>query len=83
MSEQNQPDAYTCERAFARLYEYLDQVLGPEEEKRVQEHLAICEGCTRHFKFESDLLEKIREKCRTSRAPEALRRKVEALLDQL
>jgi mycothiol system anti-sigma-R factor len=76
-------DGYTCEQAFSRLYEYLDRVLSPEEEALVRQHLAICEDCVRHFGFEEKLLETIREKCRTGRAPETLRRKIETLLDQL
>jgi mycothiol system anti-sigma-R factor len=83
VSDHAHPDGYTCEQAFARLYEYLDRVLGPEEEVLVRQHLAICEECVRHFGFEEKLLETIREKCRAGRAPETLRRKIESLLDQL
>jgi predicted anti-sigma-YlaC factor YlaD len=45
MSEAAAPDRYTCEQAFARVFEFLDRELGPEEERLVREHLAICEGC--------------------------------------
>jgi mycothiol system anti-sigma-R factor len=83
MSDSSLPDRFTCEQAFARVFEFLDRELGPEEERLVLEHLAICEGCTRHFQFEGDLLKVIREKCAGTRAPEHLRRKISDLLDSL
>jgi mycothiol system anti-sigma-R factor len=82
VSDHTHLDGYTCEQAFARLYEYLDRVLNPAEDALVRQHLAVCEECVRHFHFEEKLLETIREKCRTGRAPEALRRQIQSLLDQ-
>jgi mycothiol system anti-sigma-R factor len=83
MSAPNLPDGFTCEQAFARLYEYLDRALERDELRQVEEHLAICEGCTHHFLFEEKLLDQIREKCQTGRAPESLRRRIDKLLDTL
>ncbi len=83
MSDPNLPDAFTCRQAFDRIYEYLDQVLDGEELRLVEEHLAICEGCTEHFAFEEKLLDRVREQCRSARAPEGLRRKITQLLDRL
>jgi anti-sigma factor (TIGR02949 family) len=83
MSDPEPVDIQTCEEAFARVYEYLDKVLTPEEEAAILEHLAICEACTHHFDWEERLLDRIREKSRTSRAPEELRRKIDGLLDRL
>jgi mycothiol system anti-sigma-R factor len=83
VSDPTHPDGYTCEQAFSRLYEYLDRVLTADEDAMVRQHLAVCEDCVRHFHFEEKLLDTIREKCRTGRAPETLRRKIESLLDQL
>jgi mycothiol system anti-sigma-R factor len=84
MSDHTHADGgYTCQQAFARLYEYLDQDLSAEEEALVQQHLAICEECTRHFGFEEQLLATIRERCRTGRAPEALRQRIAKLIDSL
>jgi mycothiol system anti-sigma-R factor len=83
MSEHTHLDGYTCEQAFSRLYEYLDRVLTSEEKTLVQQHLALCEDCVRHFQFEEQLLARIREKCRTGPAPEKLRRRIEQLIDQL
>jgi mycothiol system anti-sigma-R factor len=83
MSTPDLPDALTCEQAFALIYEYLDKALTPEEEKLVREHLAICEGCVHHFDFEEKLLDQIRDKCRETRAPESLKKKLSELLDTL
>lgn len=83
MNAPNLPDAFTCQQAFALLYEYLDKALDGDELRLVEEHLAICEGCTHHFAFEEKLLDQVREKCRSTRAPEGLRRKITQLLDQL
>lgn len=83
MSSHEHLDGYTCQQAFSRLYEYLDRVLSPEDEALVQQHLAICEDCVRHFKFEEQLLATIRDRCQTGRAPEGLRLKIAQLLDSL
>lgn len=83
MNSHEHLDGYTCQQAFSRLYEYLDRVLSPEEEAQVQQHLAICEDCVRHFQFEEQLLTTIREKCQTGRAPEGLRRRIAQLIDSL
>jgi anti-sigma factor (TIGR02949 family) len=83
MSTHTHPDSFTCQQAFQRLYEYLDRALGPEEEKLVRQHLAVCEDCVRHFHFEEQLLTTIRERCRTGRAPEPLRRKIAQLIEGL
>ena len=34
-----------CERVLSRLWEYLDQQLGPEEASIIQAHLGDCRGC--------------------------------------
>jgi len=83
MNTSSQSDDLTCEQAFSRLYEYLDRVLNPDDEALVRQHLAICEECVRHFRFEEQLLATIREGCRASRAPEELKREIEQLLARL
>ncbi len=83
MSDEIQLDALTCHQAVARLNEYLDRELAPEEEAAVRRHLAVCEHCFHHFQFEERLLAMIREKCQIGKAPEPLRRKISDLLDSL
>ena len=83
MSTHTHVDGFTCEQAFQRLYKYLARALDREEEELVQQHLAVCEDCVRHFRFEEQLLTTIREKCRTGRAPEPLRQQIAQLIDGL
>ena len=53
---------FTCEEAFRRLDDFLDRELGPAETRLVHEHLEICEGCAREFRFEESVLRGVREK---------------------
>lgn len=69
-----------CEQAVKRLNDYLSRELAPEEEERVQKHLAECRGCFAKFAFEETLLRTIREKAESVTAPESLRLKVLGLL---
>jgi len=53
---------YTCKETLARLDDYLDRELSPEEIRRVERHLKICHQCTRKFGFEKELLTQMRER---------------------
>lgn len=76
-------DHYSCEQAVARLFEYLDQELPPDEEAAVRRHLEECAPCFHHFAFDARLLERIRAKCEAGPAPAAVRNRVKALLNDL
>ena len=73
-------DRMTCEEAFRRLDDYLDRELGPEERRLVDEHLRICEVCTREFVFEASVLTGVRRKLRTLLAPSDLQARIAARL---
>ena len=60
---------HTCEEAFRRLDDFLDRRLSPEETRMVEEHLHVCEACTREFNFESSVLEGVKRKLRHVEAP--------------
>jgi anti-sigma factor (TIGR02949 family) len=60
---------HTCEEAFRRLDDFLDRRLSPEETTLVEQHLQICDACTREFTFESSVLAGIRRKLRHLEAP--------------
>jgi anti-sigma factor (TIGR02949 family) len=62
----------TCEEAFRLLDDFLDRRLGPEETRLVEEHLRVCEACTREFAFETSLLNGVRERLRHLAAPSDL-----------
>jgi anti-sigma factor (TIGR02949 family) len=70
----------TCEEAFRLLDDFLDRRLGPEETRLVEEHLRVCEACTREFTFEASVLHNVKEKLRHLAAPTDL---VARILSQL
>ncbi|HUG41838.1 MAG TPA: zf-HC2 domain-containing protein [Longimicrobiales bacterium] len=41
-----------CEDALARLWEFLDDELSPDEEIQVKEHLDICNRCYPQYDFQ-------------------------------
>jgi anti-sigma factor (TIGR02949 family) len=55
---------FTCEEAFRRLDDFLDRELSAQEMELVREHLEICEGCAREFRFEASVLNGVRAKMR-------------------
>jgi mycothiol system anti-sigma-R factor len=62
-----------CERVLARLWEYLDQQLGPEEANIIQAHLEDCTGCYPVYRCNRaflQLLARLRDSCT---APHSLR----------
>ncbi|HET6795991.1 MAG TPA: anti-sigma factor [Gemmatimonadales bacterium] len=59
----------TCEEAFRRLDDFLDRRLSPEETRLVEEHLQICDACTREFTFEASVLNGVRQKLQQIEAP--------------
>ena len=79
----NSLDYLNYQQTFDRLFEYLDRALSECEEARVRDHLDACVSCLRHFEFEVDLLDRIREKARTVVAPERLREGISKLLGAL
>jgi len=46
-----------------------DRRLSPEETKLIQEHLHLCDACSREFVFEGSVIEAVREKLRRVAAP--------------
>jgi len=72
----------TCEEAFRRLDDFLDRRLSPEETKLVEQHLEICDACTREFSFEASVLNGVRRKLRHLEAPTDLLGRVLAQLKQ-
>ncbi len=62
-------DRYTCEETFRRLDDFLDRELSPEEIKRVDEHLAVCEVCASEYCFEAGVIREVRAKVQRITAP--------------
>lgn len=59
----------TCEEAFRRLDDFLDRRLSAEETRLIEEHLQICDACTREFTFEASVLLGVRQKLQRVVAP--------------
>ena len=69
-----------CEEAVRLLNDFLDRRLTPEETKIIQEHLEICEACTREFTFEASVLDGVRRKLQSLEAPPDLLARIAARL---
>lgn len=72
------PDRFTCEEIFARLDDFLDRELSADESRLVREHLETCAACASEYRFESEVLEGVREKLRRLAVPGDLMAKITA-----
>ena len=61
-----------CEKVLARLWEYLDQELGPEEAGLIQVHLDDCTGCHPVYCCHSALLRLLARQRANCTAPNSL-----------
>lgn len=61
-----------CDEVMVRLWEYLDQELGPEEASSVWEHLNECPGCLPVYCHSRALLELLHQQRYTGSAPPSL-----------
>ena len=71
---------HTCEEAFRRLDDYLDRRLSADEVRKIEEHLHICDACTREFTFEASVLDGVKHKLRHLAAPPELLSRILAQL---
>jgi anti-sigma factor RsiW len=39
----------TCRQVVEIISDYLEDALPPDDRRRVEEHLAVCEGCTNYL----------------------------------
>jgi anti-sigma factor (TIGR02949 family) len=71
---------HTCEEVFRRLDDYLDRRLSADEMRQIEEHLHICDACTREFTFEASVLDGVKHKLRHLAAPPDLLTRILAQL---
>ena len=76
----NPPDRFTCEEVFHRLDDYLDRELSADEMRLVREHLDICAVCAAEHRFESGVINGVREKLGRIAVPSDLMAKISARL---
>jgi len=61
-----------CEEVLIRLWEYLDQELGPKEAEEVRDHLDGCTGCYPAFGCSRALLRALARQRANCAAPPSL-----------
>lgn len=49
------PTAIPCSEAVERLWDYLDSAVSPEDQERVEQHLAFCRKCCGEVEFAKEL----------------------------
>lgn len=49
------PKAIPCSEAVGRLWDYLDHAISPEDQERVERHLAFCRKCCGELEFAKEL----------------------------
>lgn len=74
------PNRLTCEEVFARLDDFLDRELSPEEMRLVEEHIETCAACASEHRFERQVVDSVREKLQRIELPAALRQSILARL---
>jgi len=71
----------SCEEVIERLFAYLDGELEDVSPETIDHHLAHCRDCFTRAEFEKRLRARVADSVSTS-APERLRSRVRALLDE-
>jgi anti-sigma factor (TIGR02949 family) len=75
----NRPlDQFSCEETFRRLDDYVDRQLSPEDLRAIEDHLRLCDMCSREFVFEAGILHGVREKLGRLDAPPDLLARISA-----
>lgn len=74
------PNRLTCEEVFARLDDFLDRELSPEEMRLVEEHIETCAACASEHRFERQVVDSVRDKLQRIELPAALRQSILARL---
>lgn len=75
-------ETLTCEQTVHFLFRYLDGDLGEVEETLVDAHLVHCRRCARKLRFERRVIDSLRGKLQSVRAPDALKARIAHLLEE-
>jgi anti-sigma factor (TIGR02949 family) len=65
-----------CEDALARLWDFLDGELPPDEENALRRHLEVCGRCYPQYDFQRAYLTYVRRLAEREHAPPDLRRRL-------
>jgi anti-sigma factor (TIGR02949 family) len=44
-----------CSEAVTQLWDYLDRVISPEDQERIEQHLSFCRSCCGELEFAKEL----------------------------
>ena len=70
----NRSKAIPCSEAVGRLWDYLDNAISPEDQARVEEHLAFCRKCCGEVEFAKELREFLNSNATEEIPPEVTER---------
>lgn len=70
----------SCQEAAGYVYGYLDGEIEPETEEEFRRHLEMCRRCMGVVEFERRMLEFVRDRAGTERAPADLAARVREAL---
>jgi hypothetical protein len=62
----------SCTDMVLRLDDFVDRTLGPEDLELVEEHLLECVACAEKFRFETSLIDGLRDRLHRIEVPEHL-----------
>jgi anti-sigma factor (TIGR02949 family) len=71
----------SCSEMVLRLDDYLDRALGPADLELVEEHLLECVKCAEKFRFETSLIDGLRDRLSRIALPEHLARRIRERLE--
>lgn len=69
-------DYRSCRDVFARLDDWVDRELAPDDIEQIERHLEICAMCADEFRIERGLLVRLRATLRRIEMPEGLEARV-------
>ena len=77
------PHETPCTEVLAELYSYLDQELDSPGRAKIRQHLYECGPCLREYGLEEVVKQLVHRCCRDDRAPQELRVKVMARIQEI
>ena len=69
-------DANDCAQVFARLSDWADRELAPDDLAAIEAHLEVCDRCGGEFVFEQRTLDAIKRVLRRAPVADGLRERV-------
>ncbi len=72
----------SCAEAVRQLWEYLDNMLDPDDQEKVDSHLAFCRRCCGELEFAEELQRFLRSK-KGAEVPLDVQTRLERFIDSL